>query len=250
MASERERTRSALMAYFVVASGNQRHAEAYTSGVLNILDTLAATPTPPPAQFGYSSNQPMNEDVVAQSSAVAPPEEPPSNDAQAYVLARLLDEFEEIYGTDGNIGLIEVRRWIETRHVHWPHTKWAAPRSRRLAQGQERPRIICLCGSTRFIETFAVKTWELEREGFIVLGCTLLPMWYCQTPSHFGEKTGTKEQCDALHLKKIDLADEVLVLNVDGYIGESTRNEIAYAERTGKPVKYLEPPPAAAGGRE
>lgn len=113
----------------------------------------------------------------------------------------------------------------------------------------ERPKIICLCGSTRFIELFAIKTWELEREGFIVLGCTLLPMWYCNTPDHFGEATGTKEQCDELHKRKIDLADEVFVLNVDGYIGESTRSEIEYAAAHGKPVRYLESlsttPPAA-----
>jgi nucleoside 2-deoxyribosyltransferase len=87
---------------------------------------------------------------------------------------------------------------------------------------------------------FAIKTWELEREGNIVLGCTLLPMWYCNVTDHFGEATGTKEQCDELHLRKIDLADEVLVLNVDGYIGESTRNEINYAIRQGKPIHYLE----------
>lgn len=105
----------------------------------------------------------------------------------------------------------------------------------------DRPKVICLCGSTRFIEQFAITTWELEREGFIVLGCTLLPMWYCKVPSHFGEATGTKEQCDQLHLRKIDLADEILVLNIGGYIGESTANEITYATRNGKPVRYLEP---------
>lgn len=104
----------------------------------------------------------------------------------------------------------------------------------------ERPRIICLCGSTRFIEQFAVQTWELERMGNIVLGCTLLPMWYCQVADHFGEKTGTKDQCDELHLRKIDLADEILVLNFGGYIGESTKREILYAKKHGKPVKYVE----------
>jgi len=105
----------------------------------------------------------------------------------------------------------------------------------------ERPNIICLCGSTRFIELFSIKTWELEREGNIVLGCTLLPNWYCRVTDHFAEVTGTKEQCDQLHLRKIDLADEVLVLNMDGYIGESTANEIQYAKSVGKPVRYLEP---------
>jgi hypothetical protein len=104
------------------------------------------------------------------------------------------------------------------------------------------PTIICLCGSTRFIELFAIKTWELELEGNIVLGCTLLPAWYTEgTRDHFAEKLGVKDQRDTHHLQKIDLADKVLVLNKDGYIGESTKREIAYAKSTGKPVEYLEP---------
>ena len=44
-----------------------------------------------------------------------------------------------------------------------------------------------------------------------------------------------------MHLRKIDIADEIYVINVDGYIGESTKREIAYAEKTGKKVNYLEP---------
>lgn len=114
----------------------------------------------------------------------------------------------------------------------------------------DRPRIICLCGSTRFIEQFAIKTWELELLGFIVLGCTLLPAWYCGVRDHFAEKMGVKGQRDEHHLRKIDLADEVLVLNVGGYIGESTRNEIAYAEQHGKPVSYVEPRPASTAPAE
>ena len=50
---------------------------------------------------------------------------------------------------------------------------------------------------------------------------------------------GTKEMLDDMHLQKIDLADEIFVINPGGYIGESTRKEIAYAERTGKKVRYL-----------
>ena len=53
-------------------------------------------------------------------------------------------------------------------------------------------------------------------------------------------KPGTKEMLDDMHLRKIDLADEIFVINVGGYIGESTRREIAYAEKTGKKVRYLE----------
>lgn len=53
------------------------------------------------------------------------------------------------------------------------------------------------------------------------------------------EVAQVKADLDALHLRKIDLADEVLVLDVDGYIGQSTSREIAYAQRNGKRVRYL-----------
>jgi len=103
-----------------------------------------------------------------------------------------------------------------------------------------KPRVICLCGSTKFIEQFAIMAWELEKGGAITLGCHLLPHWYCPVPDHGAEWAGMKEHFDELHKRKIDLADEVFVLNVGGYIGESTQSEIAYAEAHGKPVKYLE----------
>ena len=50
-----------------------------------------------------------------------------------------------------------------------------------------------------------------------------------------------KEMLDDMHLRKIDMADDIFVINVGGYIGESTRREISYAEQTGKNIKYLEP---------
>ena len=50
----------------------------------------------------------------------------------------------------------------------------------------------------------------------------------------------TKEMLDDMHLRKIDMADEIFVVNVGGYVGESTRREIAYAEKTGKKINYLE----------
>ncbi len=52
---------------------------------------------------------------------------------------------------------------------------------------------------------------------------------------------GTKAMLDDMHKRKIDMADEIFVLNVGGYIGSSTRSEIDYAEAAGKPVRYLEP---------
>lgn len=54
--------------------------------------------------------------------------------------------------------------------------------------------------------------------------------------------TRTKEMLDDMHKRKIDMADEIYVINVGGYIGESTRSEIAYARKTGKAIRYLEAP--------
>ena len=104
----------------------------------------------------------------------------------------------------------------------------------------DRPTIICLCGSSRFIDHFAVMAWELEKGGAIALGLHLLPQSYTDHGDHLAEHEGVAKVMDELHLRKIDLADRVLVLNVDGYIGDSTRREIAYAEQHGKPVGYLQ----------
>ena len=104
-----------------------------------------------------------------------------------------------------------------------------------------KPKIICLCGSTRFIHQFAVLQWELEKDGYITLGLHLLPDNYPGvTADHMAETEGVKEQMDELHKRKIDLCDQVLVLNIGGYIGESTRSEIDYAIAHGKPVRYIE----------
>jgi len=104
-----------------------------------------------------------------------------------------------------------------------------------------RPTVVTLCGSSRFIEQMAVVGWELEKAGKIMLGLHLLPMAYAECPDHIAEFQGVAARMDELHLRKIDMCDEVFVVNVDGYIGESTSREIAYAHAHGKPVRYLEP---------
>jgi hypothetical protein len=110
----------------------------------------------------------------------------------------------------------------------------------------KRPKVVCLCGSTRFTTDMACIRWALERdEGYIVLGWHLLPTDHPDLKgtdgTHAAENVGRKEHFNELHKRKIDLSDEVLVLNIGGYIGEDTRSEIAYAEAHGKPVRYLEP---------
>lgn len=105
------------------------------------------------------------------------------------------------------------------------------------------PKIICLCGSTRFTEQMLIKQWELTKQGHIVLSWCALPnsYWSGSGSSHIGEREGVKEIVDEVHKRKIDLSDEIYVINIGGYIGESTRNEIDYAFKEGKMVLYEEP---------
>lgn len=97
-------------------------------------------------------------------------------------------------------------------------------------------KVITLCGSTRFKDEFLEAQKRLTLEGNIVISVGLF--------GHSGDdevwNEGVKEMLDRQHLAKIDLADEIFVINVGGYIGESTRREIAYAKSKGKNVSYLE----------
>lgn len=108
-----------------------------------------------------------------------------------------------------------------------------------------RPRIVCLCGSTRFWDAFQKANYNETMDGRIVLTVGHYPH-NLRAPSQggHGETVGcTHDQkiaLDILHKQKIDIADEILVLNVDGYVGESTRSEIDHAIATGKPVRWLE----------
>lgn len=104
---------------------------------------------------------------------------------------------------------------------------------------KQQPPIICLCGSTRFMAAFHAAGWHYTLEGYIVL-----TVGVCKHAEDHGAEAlgqGVADKLDELHLRKIDLADSVLVLNVGGYIGESTAKEIAYAVKTDKPIVYLEP---------
>lgn len=105
-----------------------------------------------------------------------------------------------------------------------------------------RPRIVCLCGSTRFYTAFQEANYLETMAGRIVLSVGFYP--HAQAEAHGEERGCTPEQkiaLDELHKRKIDLADEVLVLNVSGYVGRSTWSEIDYARQHGKPVRWLEP---------
>ena len=106
----------------------------------------------------------------------------------------------------------------------------------------EKPKVVVLCGSSRFTDIMAVCAWLIERdEKAITMGLHLLPEWYCQgeIPDHLAEHEGVASEMDTLHLRKIDLADEIFVVNFDDYIGTSTANEINYAFALGKKIRWF-----------
>ena len=104
--------------------------------------------------------------------------------------------------------------------------------------------MITLCGSTRFKEAFLREQKRLTLEGNIVISVGLFghagdsKVWENMDE---GTLTKTKQMLDDMHKQKIDMADEVFVINVGGYIGESTASEIEYARKKGKKITYLEP---------
>ena len=97
----------------------------------------------------------------------------------------------------------------------------------------ENYKVITLCGSTKFKAEFMKVQKELTLKGYIVIsvGCF----------GHSGDVITYEQKImlDNMHKRKIDMADEIFVINVDGYIGESTKSEIEYAKSHNKKVNYL-----------
>jgi hypothetical protein len=112
-------------------------------------------------------------------------------------------------------------------------------RERQKAQQEKanRPKIVCLCGSGRFKQAFDEAEFNETLSGKIVLtiGCNTHDIARCKGLEHH------KPMLDELHKRKIDLADEVFIININGYIGDSTKSEIIYAMGLGKQVRFLEP---------
>lgn len=121
----------------------------------------------------------------------------------------------------------------------WCHCKKAL-----LATDKEtarKPTVVCLCGSTRFKDTFDEANYQETMAGKIVLSVGFF--MHASGNKHgegIGATTEQKVALDELHKRKIDLADEVLILNVGGYIGSSTRSELEYAKAHGKRIRFLE----------
>lgn len=100
----------------------------------------------------------------------------------------------------------------------------------------DKYKVITLCGSTKFKDEFLNEQKRLTLEGNIVISVGFF--------EHSKEDEvwtkNTKEMLDDMHKRKIDMADEIFVINKDGYIGSSTKSEIEYATKTGKIVHYME----------
>lgn len=105
-----------------------------------------------------------------------------------------------------------------------------------------RPTIVTLCGSTRFKDAFTKAQLDETLAGKIVLtiGCNMRSDSDLFAALSEEEQERTKRRLDWLHMRKIEMSDEILVLNVDGYVGESTSREIAYAHLRGIPTRWLE----------
>ena len=103
------------------------------------------------------------------------------------------------------------------------------------------PDVVCLCGSTRFYEAFQQANYELTMAGKIVLSVGFY--LHSSMQAHGRDVAFSpeqKEMLDELHLRKIDLADKILVLNVDGYIDESIYREMRYARGKGKTIWFYD----------
>ena len=143
----------------------------------------------------------------------------------------------EIVERDGNYSEEEIKEFRETVEKG-AHLFFKYARQGRI-QNLEFPirnkyKIITLCGSIKFKDEFIKVQEKLTLDGNIVL-----------TPNFFNSikkediDEETKKMLDEMHKQKIDMSDEIYVINVGGYIGESTKNEIEYAKARGKRISYL-----------
>lgn len=109
-----------------------------------------------------------------------------------------------------------------------------------------RPRVYTLCGSTRFPQAHALANMHLSTLGHVVIplgmhGHADEPQGARWLTSDGDESTPVKQALDRLHFAKIDLSDAIYVINVGGYVGSSTRREIAYARSHGLDVEWMFP---------
>ena len=115
-----------------------------------------------------------------------------------------------------------------------------------LVENQQTPpsaegeaKVITLCGSTRFEAEFAEVNQRLTTEGYVVISLGMFGLPELPDYDWTADSSDLKGRLGAVHLQKIRMADEVYIVDPGGYVGDSTRREIAYATSLGKPVRYL-----------
>jgi hypothetical protein len=109
-------------------------------------------------------------------------------------------------------------------------------------------KVITLCGSTKFEADFAEVNQRLTMEGCIVISLGMFRLPDLPDYDWAADSSDLKARLAGVHLQKIRMADEVYIVDPGGYVGESTRREIAYAESLGKPVRYLSREPLTRTG--
>lgn len=100
-------------------------------------------------------------------------------------------------------------------------------------------KVITLCGSTKFKDEFLKAQRDLTLQKNIVISVGMFGHADNEYQTVITDEV--KKMLDEMHKRRIDMADEIFVINVNDYIGANTRNEISYAKKTGKKVNYLEP---------
>ncbi len=115
-----------------------------------------------------------------------------------------------------------------------------------LMEGQQVPqsaegeaKVVTLCGSTKFEAEFAEVNQRLTMEGSVVISLGMFSLPDLSDYDWTADSSDLLGRLGDVHLHKIRMADEVYVVDPGGYVGESTRREIAYAESLGKPVRHL-----------
>lgn len=93
--------------------------------------------------------------------------------------------------------------------------------------------VITLCGSTKFKKQFREAEASLTLQGHIVIS-----LGFFEQSEGIEITTEQEKLFEQLHYQKIDMSDEILVIDVNGYIGSSTRKEINYAKTKGKIIRY------------
>ena len=118
-----------------------------------------------------------------------------------------------------------------------------------------KSKVVCLCGSSKYPEHHMNVMMSETLAGRVVVPMGLyghadFPAGAKAATNDGDESTTVKQMLDRLHKEKIDLADEIVVVTVDGYFGNSTKGEIEHALKTGKTVRFhnFQPPQQPAGG--